>query len=133
MSTLVTYIATRHLVSPHTGGEQIPLSLKLKRKDKSRKVERQIQRSNSGKAYIVYKYGSETWRCQTPPLAFTDAEDMREFLSSAEDQIFSFDPFDSRGTRQVILVSRSTEQRRQAGTGESTDYFSFTFTVEAVT
>lgn len=134
----VIYTAQRELVSGHSAGTDYTLDLSLAKKERTGRSRRSVQYSLSNRGFVTFQNVADTWKCATIPLSGTNADNMREFLYSALDQIFSFDPNNASTASptapvNVVIEGASVTEKRAARTGtQANDYFVFTFTLRAV-
>ena len=133
-----TYTATRDLAPGHEEGEAytIPLSLTQDGFEFIGKDLKEMQKSLSGNAEVLY-YGRERiWTVTLEPVSEEESLLLREFIeSTADGQEFVFDPYGTEDApRKEMLVKRNDEGAKELAflrTGDpgGADFVQFSFEV----
>jgi hypothetical protein len=135
----VIYTATRNLIAGRSLDDTVVTDIILRTKTRSRKTTNIQATTLSNRRFITNLNAFTIWRCATPPLNGADADLMREFLDSAADQTFNFDPNNPAGAsptdlRPVVMASNTyTESRAGQQADQADNYFTFAFGMEEVT
>ena len=120
------YIATESIVAGHSVGDQVVLEIDTQDSRRSRRVEKDVQRSLGG-AIEVLKHRSEvTWSIQFEPVAGYRLDLLRQFLDSTEGgEPFTMDLYGSSSSPTAVKrVDDGYEEQPfvRSGSAEG-DYF----------
>ncbi len=134
----VTYIARRRLAPNHFAGTtySLPLSILGDLQRPAGGDLKQIISSMSGKRETLYFGSDRIWRVPLEPIQITEADILYEFLeSTADGQVFTFDPYGSDETPvlplNVVRADSGYEEMAsiRQGLGGLTDYVRLAFSV----
>lgn len=133
----VTYIARRRLAPNHFAGTsyELPLSISDLRRPSEGDLKRVIK-SLSGAVETLYFGRERIWQVTLAPTPINEAALLYEFLeSTADGQVFAFDPYGARESpSQPLNVVRedmgyTEEVVTRQGLGGFTDYVRLSFSV----
>lgn len=126
------FTATEYLVGGFAVGDTVAVDIGVQESQRSRRVEKSVQRSDGGAMEVLKHRAEVTWNVTLQPVFGHDLEMVRMFLDSTEaGEQFTMDLYGESSSPKAVkrIDDGYTEQPFMRVGSESADYFVMGFEV----
>lgn len=126
------YTATEELIGGRSVGDTVTFDIGVTEAERSRAVEKTVQRSLGGAMEVLWQRADKTWNVTLEPVSGVQLDIVREFMASTEaGEVFTMDLYGSASSPKSVkrIDDGYTEAPFMRRGSESLDMFAISFQV----